>query len=265
MSDSTRYLFDGVKLEAVTWCSTTLHRVAVVDSWRVVEGKSTAFERHTDRFMRSARAVAPEVSDSLDRFIDETLSMIPPTGEWFPRWEVVDTGHGHTLQFLHRHAPPRLAEAIVATAESDPRRHPLVKGPDLERLMALRQSVSHLGATEAIIVSPDSHVVEGAYSSVIAWPAGGDEMWVVEGSVPRIPSVTEAELVGLARERGIGVAEKRFTPHDLEGASVWVVSALHGIRRVTSWVDGPALQDDSEFHHHWQQLLLEGQSPLPRP
>jgi branched-subunit amino acid aminotransferase/4-amino-4-deoxychorismate lyase len=256
MSDSTRYLFDGVKLEAVTWCSTTLHRVAVADSWRVVEGKSTAFERHTDRFMSSARAVAPEVSDSLDRFIDETLSMIPPTGEWFPRWEVVDTGHGHTLQFLHRHAPPRLAEAIVATAESDPRRHPLVKGPDLERLMALRQSVSHLGANEAIIVSPDGHIVEGAYSSVIAWPAGGDEMWVVEGSVERIPSVTEAALVGLARERDISVVEKRFTPHDLEGARVWVVSALHGIRSVTDWVGGPRVREDHDHWQLWQGLLL---------
>jgi branched-subunit amino acid aminotransferase/4-amino-4-deoxychorismate lyase len=122
--------------------------------------------------------------------------------------------------------------------------------------MALRQSVSHLGANEAIIVSPDGHIVEGAYSSVIAWPAGGNEMWVVEGSIPRIPSVTEAALVGLARERDISVVEKRFTPHDLEGASVWVASALHGIRRVTHWAGGPRVREDQDHWQLWQGLLL---------
>ena len=256
MSDSTRYLFDGARLEPVTWCSTTPHQVVVADSWRVVEGKSIAFWRHRDRFIQSARAVAPELSDSLDAFIEQTLLVIPATGEWFPRWEVVDTRHGHTLQFLHRQAPPRLSEAIVATAESDPRQSPTRKGPDLERLMALRQSVSHLGANEAIIVSPEGEVVEGAYSSVIAWPAGRNEMWVVGGSLERIPSVTEAAVTDIAKELGISVVERRFRPEDLSGAVVWVVSALHGIRRVSQWVDGPPVADDVPFRDLWQARLL---------
>lgn len=263
MSETTRFLFDGRRLEPVTWCSPTRHTVSVADSWRVVEGSAVSWERHLERFQRSVEEVAPEVLESLDTFVDLTLSMIPPTGEWFPRWEVVDTGHGHTLHFLHREAPPRLSDAILHTSDHDPRLSPLIKGPDLERLMALRQSVTIRGANEAVIVSPGGDVVEGAYSSVIAWPEGQQEMWVVDESLPRIPSVTEATLVDIAHQHDIPTVRKRFTPAHLEGSVVWVVSALHGIRHVSRWLDGPNIANNREFSSNWQTSLLAARTGLP--
>jgi branched-subunit amino acid aminotransferase/4-amino-4-deoxychorismate lyase len=111
-------------------------------------------------------------------------------------------------------------------------------------------------------VTPDGFVAEGAYSSLIVWPTGGGEMWVVDQGIPRIPSVTELLVADIARSEGIAVMEKKMRPGELGNHAVWVVSALHGIREATSWVDGPLLARDGERARVWTGLLLSRQVPV---
>jgi branched-subunit amino acid aminotransferase/4-amino-4-deoxychorismate lyase len=262
MAESTIYQFTGSELTPVTWCQPGQETVVTADSWRVVGGQAIGLNRHLERFRRSVEKIAPDEVTRVDTFISQALSLIPDTGEWFPRLECVATPRGHLFRFYHRVAPERLATAILAIAPRDPRTQPLVKGPDLEALMALRKDVAPAGATEAVIVTPDGFVAEGAYSSLIVWPPGGGEMWVVDQGIPRIPSVTELLVADIARSEGIAVMEKKMRPGELGNHAVWVVSALHGIREATSWIDGPLLARDGERARVWTGLLLSRQVPV---
>jgi len=258
MSRSSLYQFTGDRLEPITWCHTGDQVAVVADSWRVVEGQTVGLSHHLERFRRSITDHAPEVEDKLDAFLSRCLDLIPQEGEWFPRVECVAGSHGHSLRFFHREAPPRLDTAVLKTVTSDPRSQPLTKGPDLEALMALRRSVATDGATEAVIVTPDGHIAEGAYSSLVAWSIDRSELWLVDSAIPRIPSVTEKVLVERVAREAVTVREKKMTPSSLAGHTVWVLSALHGIRRATSWVSGPPIVDDRGFASRWQKILREG-------
>jgi branched-subunit amino acid aminotransferase/4-amino-4-deoxychorismate lyase len=118
--------------------------------------------------------------------------------------------------------------------------------------MALRQAVAHTGATEAVIFSPDGMLVEGAYSSLMVWPAEQDGLWIVPMDPPRLRSVTEQVLLDIAQTRGIPVTEHPMTPTDLEGSEVWIVSALHGIRSAQAFIGGPTLSPQPSRAQQWQ-------------
>ncbi len=57
--------------------------------------------------------------------------------------------------------------------------------------------------------------------------------------IPRLPSVTAAVILDLARADGIDVRQAHATPDELEGREVWLANALRGIRAVTRWHAGP--------------------------
>jgi branched-subunit amino acid aminotransferase/4-amino-4-deoxychorismate lyase len=262
MAETTLYQFTGSELTPVNWCQPGEETVVTADSWRVVEGQAVGLARHLERFRRSVSELAPETSAILDSFIEVSLAHIPQTGEWFPRLECVSTTHGHLFRFYHREAPERLTTAVLATAPNDPRTHPLVKGPDVDALMALRKEVAPTGATEAVILTPEGFIAEGAYSSIIVWPPGAGQMWVVDADIPRIPSVTEDVVTDIARSRGIAVVGKKIYPDALNQHVVWVVSALHGIRQATSWVEGPTLAHNPDMTRSWNETLVAKQVPV---
>lgn len=249
---STRlFSFSGEALGAIEWCDPVAGETLVADSWRVESGHAVALERHRDRFFTSARQQGLQ-SAHLSSFWDSVIEAIPREGSWFPRVEVVATPGGPTLRYRERPAPEWLAEAVVAQAEIDPRTQPLTKGPDLEVLMALRRSVAQAGATEALIVSPDGAIIEGAYSTIVVIPPGGEELRIVPRSVPRIPSVTEAVIIDIAGTRGMRVVEAPLALAGLEGSDLWVLSALHGIRIATDFPGGPVLSPDLARRTEWQ-------------
>jgi branched-subunit amino acid aminotransferase/4-amino-4-deoxychorismate lyase len=254
MAESTLYQFTGSTLEPVDRVQGADARVVAADSWRVKDGYAVAVEWHRARFARSIADHRPELSRAVEDFFSEMVALIPPTGEWFPRVECVETSSGAVFRFLQRVAPPQLTEVVLATAANDPRTTPTTKGPDLDALMALRRSVSATGATEAVIVTEDTVIAEGAYSSLVAWSKNGQELWVVDPAIPRIASVTEAVLVDIAHEQGVRVSPRQMTPADLEGHAVWILSALHGIRVATDWVDGPTLAKNDDLAAAWRAL-----------
>jgi len=257
----TLFQFSGERLGVIEWCDPARGDTLVADSWLVVDGHAVATDRHRRRFVEACARHGLGDS-SVAGFFESVLAHIPREGEWFPRVELVQTPGGPTLRYRERSAPNRLSTAVLALAHHDPRTSPMVKGPDLESLQALRARVAEVGATEAVIATRDGVLVEGAYSTLVVWPAGADAMVLPPAALPRIASVTESVLRDLAREWAIEVTEAPTRVDDLEGAEVWVISALHGIRLVTEFVGGPALATGRARSEAWFQAWWDRRSPL---
>ena len=221
------------------------------DSWLVVDGRVRAVERHWARFEATCRehGVQPE---ALAAFRSEVERALPAAGRWFPRVELRDDGE---LAFQMRPAPPRETTVVAWIADvPDPRRAPRRKGPDLERLAALRERAAAHGAGEAVLAGADGRLLEGAFTSLLWWE--GETLCAVPHDAPILPGITRALLIELACERGTPVAQRRPASPELADRETWLVSALHGIRAVTRWVDGPAA-GEAPRAAAWQRLLDE--------
>jgi hypothetical protein len=218
--------------------------IVVADSWRVVDGTARAIALHRDRFLTTA---GPDA----DAFWDAAVAAIPHTGDWFPRVELHAT---RDLVFRLRPTPPTRRSAVLATwGEADPRTVPAIKGPDISSLLRIRTAVQPEGATEAVIVSPEGYVVDGAYSALLWWR--GDILCGPPRDFPRVNSVTSRTVLTLATALGLDTHEEAVTPAELEGTEVWVLSALHGARIATAWVRGPKLAERPGRLPAWQSRL----------
>ena len=225
--------------QAVDWCDPHDGTLLVADSWRVVDGTARGLDRHRTRFLAGVAAQRPAEQQIAERFVDEAIAALPREGDWFPRLELRTRGTGVQWSLRLRPTPPTSTEVVVATAPRDVRTQPLVKGPDLDALLSLRTAVQPLGAGEAVILDADGHLVEGAYSGLLWWHDG--VLVRPADALPRIASITVGLVLEAARAAGVPLAQRRARPDELEGCEVWVLSALHGLRVATAWVDGPAL------------------------
>jgi branched-subunit amino acid aminotransferase/4-amino-4-deoxychorismate lyase len=220
------------------------------DSWLVDHGRVRAVERHWARFSATCRehGVAPGALAALRARLEDAL---PPEGRWFPRVELRADGE---LAVRVRPAPPRESTIVAWLADvPDPRRAPRRKGPDLERLAALRERAAEHGAGEAMLVDAEGRLLEGAFTSLLWWEE--ETLWAVPDDAPILPGITRALLIDLAREHGTAVAYRRPAPHELAGREIWLVSALHGIRVITRWADGGPVVGDARRAAAWQRLL----------
>ena len=254
MVDTTIYRWAGGALALEEWCDTNPGAVRAADSFLVVDGMAVAIDRHVNRFAESLRAQGLEAP--ADDFTGAVRASIPREGHWFPRIEAIDYGDGALLRVLMRTAPAALETATVTTAHADPRTLPHVKGPDLAALGNLRRDS---GADEAIILD-DGFVAEGAWSTVMWW--ANDTLHRVDPQIPRLASVTESVLIDHARFIGAPVVDARVTPNELEGAEVWILSALHGIRVVTEWQNGPELHVEPGRVEYWRQQYINRRTAI---
>ncbi|QOD42482.1 aminotransferase class IV [Clavibacter zhangzhiyongii] len=237
------------------------HRVLAADSFLVDEGRVLALDVHWQRFLASLRLQGAAVPDPA-AFLDAAVAALPRAGAWFPRVEALRGPDGDVARLLLRPAPERTATVVLRDHDGpDPRTMPRVKGPDLHALGALRSRAARHGAGEAVILAADGTIVEGAYSAIVWWH--GDALAVVEGDVPRIPSVTERSVVALATALGIDVLHDRVRPADLNGHEVWAVSALHGIRLVREWIGGPSVAAEPGRVRAWRSRLDALRRELP--
>ncbi|TBN56990.1 hypothetical protein EYE40_06015 [Glaciihabitans arcticus] len=235
---STYRWHDGV-LEYLDYCDMTETLIEVADSWLVSDGRTLALELHRSRFLDS---IADERHDALDLegFWDAVIAMIPRAGDWFPRVELQSRSGAALLVFRLRSAPQRGLTAVLAThTGADPRTNPTIKGPDLDAMLRLRTEAQERGGDEAVILSPDGYVVEGAYSALVWWR--GSFLCAPSTDLERVHSVTARALLGLAAAIGVELHHESVTPSELDGTELWVLSSLHGIRIATGWVDGPEL------------------------
>ena len=249
--DVLRFRWNGSELVDVTGAPEI--PLYVADSFLLNDGKVVAYQRHLDRFAASAEfqgLVRP-----LDDFLSAVTASLPRTGKLFPRIDLTERGE---LE-LHIRPAPELHETIVlASASHDPRVEPTIKGPDIPALNALRAEAQTQGADDAVIVDAQGRIVDGSTTCLIWFAEGGLHLPPAEAL--RVNSVSVAVARELAAKGGFTVTETWATPADLDGAELYALNALHGIRSVVSWVNGPLLSVNQERLAHWRQqydLLAE--------
>jgi branched-subunit amino acid aminotransferase/4-amino-4-deoxychorismate lyase len=220
------------------------------DSWLVDDGRVRAIERHWARFGATCREHGVE-PDALAALRAAVARAVPARGRWFPR---VDLRADGELAFQVRPAPAREPTVVAWVADvADPRREPRRKGPDLERLAALRERAAAHAASEAVIADADGRLLEGAFTSLLWWE--GETLCAVPDDAPILLGITRALLLELARDRGAPVAQRRPQPQELASRETWLVSALHGIRVVTAWANGSPPAGEAPRAGGWQRLL----------
>lgn len=263
MTEPAVYRYHGGVLHNDDWCDPSPLDVVVADSWRVEDGRVVALSRHLDRFRRSVATQASLDSppDDLEGFLERVLEVVSDPGSWFPRIEWIRRPHGGEFRFHHRPRPHIEHSVVVHEAPHDPRTTPRVKGPDLARMNQLRALVAKEGAGEALLLDREGFLIEGAYSSLALWPKNQDTLWVVHSPL-RIASITESVLHDIAEEQGVPVVSKDIHRDDVGSGELWVLSALHGIRLVTSWRNGPHVEALSSRRDRWQALWEARATPI---
>ncbi|MBX3195089.1 MAG: aminotransferase class IV [Microbacteriaceae bacterium] len=261
MSAATVYLWREDRLEPRDDCDVLPAVIEAADSWLVTDGRVRGLELHRTRFMTSIprgryRQVDPGA------FWDASMAALPRTGAWFPRVELRTQLLRPQLLLRVREAPELKRSIVLATHTGrDPRTAPRFKGPDLEAMVRLRTRAQARGADEAVQLSPQGHVADGSTTSIAWWR--GDALCVPAADIERIDGVTLRSVVALATALGIDVLYESVRPEELDGLEVWALNALHGIRIVTSWIDGPATAEEPGRLADWRARLDALRHPLP--
>ncbi len=230
----------------------------VADSWLTVDGATRGLELHRARFVAGVEVqlggAAPAAAE-LNDFWAAVAATLPREGRLFPRAELVSGPNTAPprLQLRLRPAPATHTTITLATHHgADPRTQPTIKGPDLDSLQLLRAPAQAVGADEAVLLV-DGRLVEGATTALLWW--NGDTLVTVPSWVPRVSSVTELSIRALATALGTEVVEYLATPEELDHKEIWAVNALHGIRLVTAWSDGPTPAAEPGRHARWRRGL----------
>ena len=233
--------------------------VAVADSWLVTDGTVLALEVHHSRFLAGITGEHPRLDPA--GFWDAVLAQIPRTGDWFPRVEL--QLRDGAPSWCSACAPPRTHEGGAAGhhRRGGPANLPLVKGPDTAALLRLRTEAQGRGADEAVILSPEGFVIEGAYSSLLWWR--GEFLCAPSLDLDRVDSVTARSVIALATALGTDVHYESVTPRELDGLEIWALNALQGIRIVTAWIDGPEPAELPGRLALWRARLDRLRKPLP--
>ncbi|MEV5385836.1 aminotransferase class IV [Streptomyces sp. NPDC052721] len=209
--------------------------VGVIDSWLVADGKVVALDAHRDRFTTACAALLSVPRALTTTFLDAAVDRMPDRGRWFPRMECALLDGEPSFHLWLRPAPPRAAAVRVWIHDgADERRHPSVKGPDLDWLADVRAAARRHGADEAVILSKDGRLIEGTTTSLLWWQ--GDTLYAPDAErLDLLPSVTRQTLLKIAAASGTRVAYACPRPQDLAGLETWAVNALHGIRPIRKW------------------------------
>jgi branched-subunit amino acid aminotransferase/4-amino-4-deoxychorismate lyase len=263
MSESSIHRWHEGALHPLEYCDMTDTAIEAADSWLVDEGTVLALELHRQRFFAAALATSHVSAAELDAFWGAAIDAIPASGLWFPRVELQRRGDG-SLLVLRRRSAPELTRSVRLASHPgpDPRRFPTVKGPDTQALLRARTEAQQRGADEAVLLSPEGFVVEGAYSALLWWR--GDVLCAPSLDLDRVDSVTARSVIALATALGIDVYYDSVTPAELDGCEIWALSALHGIRIVTAWTDGPAPAEEPGRLWMWRSRLDRLRRAIPQ-
>jgi branched-subunit amino acid aminotransferase/4-amino-4-deoxychorismate lyase len=261
MSATTVYLWRDGALEARDDCDVLPASIEAADSFLVTNGTMLALELHRTRFMTSIPRGRYLQLDPAE-FWETSLATIPRTGDWFPRFELRTQLFTPQLLLRMREAPERKRSIVLLThGGRDPRTAPRFKGPDLEAMTRLRTIAQKHGADEAVLLDAHGHIADGTTTSIAWWR--GESLCVPADDIDRVDGVTVRSVVTLASAMGIDVLHESVPPSELTGLEVWALNALHGIRIVTSWIDGPSTAEQPGRLAAWQARLDALRKPLP--
>jgi branched-subunit amino acid aminotransferase/4-amino-4-deoxychorismate lyase len=240
-----RYRFNGSTLEPSD--SSGALPLYVADSWLTVDGATIALEKHFTRFANSAQEQG--LVQSPGTFLSQVAEALEQQGVLNPRIEL--TVRGELMLWL-RPAPERKSNITLCTVDMDPRQTPGIKGPDIPALEALRTEARERGADEAVITTASGEVIDGSTTCLLWWR--NDQVNIPPLSFTRLSSVTMQVLSELFAASQISIAEEAARPADLADLEVWAVNALHGIRPVTRWTNGPTLSPVHPRADFWRSV-----------
>lgn len=259
MSEERIYRWHDRSLVALDYCDMADTSIIVADSWLVTDGRVLALGLHRERFLSGMHRETRE-STLAEEFWDAAMAILPREGDWFPRVELQLRSGASLLVLRLRSAPHLTRSVVVTTSPDDPRTVPLVKGPDLERMLRLRTAIQPSGAGEAVILTTEGYIVDGAYSALLWWR--GEILCAPPLEFDRVDSVTARSVLALATALGVEIYREAVTPAEVEGTELWSVNALHGIRIVTQWIDGPALAELPGRLTDWRARLDALRRPI---
>jgi branched-subunit amino acid aminotransferase/4-amino-4-deoxychorismate lyase len=233
--------------------------VLVADSFLLDEGRVRGWNEHRFRFDESCRGVGHAPAANV---YDRLAELLPRTGRWFPRVELVATStRSHRIRLHVRPARARRAEITVWPVTPDRALvNPRHKGPDLQFLVALRAQAEARGAHEALMLDDDGCAIEGALSNLLWWE--DDVLCAVPEDAPILPGVTRALLLRIARARGQAVRLAIPRLAELRGREVWLTNSLHGVGRVGAWSDGAASAFGPRRAEEWHARLETFARPI---
>lgn len=227
----------------------------VADSWLLDDGKVVALDAHFARFAHSAAAQG--LVRPVNAFTSAVAAALPRVGSFTPRIDLTERGE---LELWIRPAPQLFETIILATAEKDVRTEPDIKGPDIPALAVLRETARTQGADDAVILDISGRIVDGATTCILWWRDG--EIFVPPKEARRLDSITIKVIRQMAAAKGIAVKEAWTTPAQLAGTTAWALNSLHGIRQVSSWINGPSLVSDLPLLQFWRESYEALSKPL---
>jgi branched-chain amino acid aminotransferase len=133
-----------------------------------------------------------------------------------------------------------VAVAIVSIARNSPQAiDPAVKsGNYLNNVLALGEARRRSNAYEAILCGGDGSIAEGASSNIFIVKGGEVQTPPPEAGI--LDGITRAKVIGLCREGGIPLVERRISPDELRGADeAFITSATRSVLPVTTIDEKP--------------------------
>jgi branched-chain amino acid aminotransferase len=236
-----------------------LYGDSVYETIGTAYGRLFAAREHLDRLERSAERIGLRVPPraEIERAIAETVEA---AGNAESRVRVILTrGVGkldldpasasdtRLVVIVFPLGPPTpemfdkgVAVAIVSVARNSPAAiDPAVKsGNYLNNVLALGEARRRCKAYEAILLAGDGSVAEGSTSNVFV--VVGGEVRTPQPEVGILDGITRAKVIGLCREAGIPLCERRLSPDELRGADeAFITSATRGVLPVTTIDERP--------------------------
>lgn len=236
-------------------------QIRIADSWLVAGGQVRAFAAHARRFSAACAELFGIDTWQTREFMRAAAARLPPRGRWFPRAELVLVSGTPRLQLWIRPAPPPgRTVRLWLPPVPDTRTYPRIKGPDLDWLARQREAAVAAGADEAVLLSRDGRVLEGAANSILWWQ--DDKLCAPGEDAGVLPGITRLILLDLAAAIGVPIAFSTPRPDELAGLEVWAVNALHGIRPVSGWVGADIEPGQVRRAARWQGYLDEFTTPI---
>jgi branched-subunit amino acid aminotransferase/4-amino-4-deoxychorismate lyase len=210
----------------------TNHQILIADSFLVKDNQVRSLDKHITRLISNTALKAPALLQEIPDFVFKALELVPKTEAWFPRLEI-DTNH---KLYLNLRPAPEITETVTLWTYPvpDPRTDLTVKGPELDLGVSIRDQALAQNADEAILLTKDGFISEGALSSLVWWE---EEVLVApSNNIPWLESVTRTEIFEIAKNLEIQTQTKETKPEELIGKELWILSSLQGIRTVINWM-----------------------------
>lgn len=249
--DVVRYRWNGQELVDISGSASI--DLFVADSFLVSEGTVVDIDAHLGRFSESAHRQG--LLRPIDAFLNAVVAVLPRQGNFFPRIELTERGE---LELRIRDAPALTSTITVINATADPRRTPEIKGPDIPGLAKVQESAKASGADDAIILNAMGNIIDGT-TTCLVWVAG-EKVYQPPREFSRVSSVTVAQMEKIL---GQPLQEQPLTPSELHGYELYALNSLHGIRAVTTWIDGPTLEINTNRLEMWRNSYNELFAALP--